>query len=96
VREGLAASGAGAGIGRRQCSTPGTRPSRTVRSRRQRSRSGSDVGRKNLDRYTPADWRNAGPTVQAVIENRWRVYTECEVCELRMVADLRRIALAKG
>jgi hypothetical protein len=37
-----------------------------------------------------------GSTVQAVIENRWRVYTGCEVCELRMVADLPRIALAQG
>lgn len=54
------------------------------------------MGRKNLDRYTSADWRRAGPTVRAVIENRWRVYTECEVCELRMVADLPRIAQAKG
>jgi len=54
------------------------------------------VGRKNLDRYSAADWRRAAPTVQAVIENRWRVYTECEVCELRMVADLPRIANAKG
>ena len=54
------------------------------------------MGRKNLDRYTPADWRSAAPTVRAAIENRWRVYTECEICELRMVADLPRIAHAKG
>ncbi|WP_396594854.1 hypothetical protein [Brevundimonas sp. R86498] len=54
------------------------------------------MGRKNLDRYTPSDWRKAAPTVRAVIESRWQVYTECEVCELRMVADLPRIAKAKG
>ena len=72
------------------------RPSPTARCHLRRSLSGSDVGRKNLDRYTPADWRRAGPTVRAVIENRWRVYTECEVCDLRMVADLARIAKARG
>jgi len=61
-----------------------------------RSASGSDVGRKNLDRYTDGDWRAAAPTVQAAIENRWRVFTECEVCELRILADLKRIQAAKG
>ncbi len=54
------------------------------------------MGRKNLDRYTAEEWRRVGPTVQAAIDNRWRVFTECEVCELRIVADLKRIAQVKG
>ena len=54
------------------------------------------MGRRNLDRYRPEDWRDAAPTVRAAIDNRWRVFTECEVCELRIVADLKRIASVKG
>jgi hypothetical protein len=54
------------------------------------------MGRRNLDRYRPDDWRAAAPTVQAAIDNRWRVFTECEVCELRIVANLKRIAQVKG
>lgn len=54
------------------------------------------MGRKNPDRYTDADWRNAGSTVEALITNGWPVHTQCQVCDLRMEADLRRIAIAKG
>ena len=39
--------------------------------------------RRNPDRYTPADWQEAGRTVGAILANRWLVYTECELCELR-------------
>ena len=39
------------------------------------------MGRRNLDRYTPADWKEAGHTVGAILANRWLVYTECELCE---------------
>lgn len=54
------------------------------------------MGRRNIDRYRPDDWRAVSPTVQAAIDNRWRVFTECDVCCLRIVADLKRIASAKG
>ncbi|MFN7390323.1 hypothetical protein [Brevundimonas sp.] len=54
------------------------------------------MGRRNLDRYRPDDWRAAAPTVRTAIDNRWRVFTESEVCELRIVADRRRIAEVKG
>ena len=54
------------------------------------------MGRKNLDRYTAEDWRLAGGTVGAIIANRWLVFTECDVCDLRIKADLKRIAQEKG
>lgn len=54
------------------------------------------MGRRNLDRYSAADWREAGRTVGAIIANRWLVYTECELCQLRIEADLQRIAQARG
>lgn len=54
------------------------------------------MGRRNPDRYTLDDWRLAGGSVAAIIANRWFVFTECELCELRMKADLRRIAQEKG
>lgn len=41
--------------------------------------------RRNPDRYTAQDWREAGPTVGALRANRWLVYTECDLCELRAV-----------
>ena len=54
------------------------------------------MGRRNPDRYTAEDWRLAGQSVGAIIDNRWTVYTECDLCQLRILADLRRIATAKG
>lgn len=54
------------------------------------------MGRRNPDRYTAADWRLAGGTVGAILANRWTVFTECEVCELRIQADLKRIARERG
>lgn len=54
------------------------------------------MGRKNLDRYSDADWRQAGRTVGAIIANRWLVYSECDLCRLRIEADLKRIAEKRG
>ena len=54
------------------------------------------MGRRNPDRYTVADWRLAGGTVEAIMLNRWLVFTECEVCGLRIRADLKRIARERG
>ena len=54
------------------------------------------MGRKNLDRYTDADWRQAGGTVGAIIANRWLVYSECDLCRLRIQANLQRIAEKRG
>ena len=54
------------------------------------------MGRRNHDRYTADDWREAGPTVGAILANRWLVYTECDLCELRIRADLKRIARERG
>ena len=52
--------------------------------------------RRNPDRYTAADWQEAGRTVGAILANRWLVYTECDLCELRIRADLNRIARERG
>lgn len=54
------------------------------------------MGRRNPDRYTDADWKLAGRTVGAIIANRWLVYTECDLCQLRIQADLKRIARERG
>ena len=54
------------------------------------------MGRRNPDRYTDEDWRFVGSTVGAILANRWLVYTECDLCHLRIQADLRRIARARG
>lgn len=54
------------------------------------------MGRRNLDRYSDADWREAGMTVGAIIANRWLVYSECDLCRLRIEADLKRIAEKRG
>lgn len=54
------------------------------------------MGRRNHDRYTAADWKFAGSTVGAILANRWLVYTECDLCELRIRADLKRIARERG
>ena len=54
------------------------------------------MGRRNLDRYTEDDWREASRTVEQILVNRWRVYADCIVCDLRIEADVRRIAEVKG
>lgn len=54
------------------------------------------MGSRNLDRYTEADWRAASRTVDQILANRWRVYADCGVCDLRIEADVRRIAQVKG
>lgn len=54
------------------------------------------MGARNLDRFTLADWRSACPTVADLIRARWEVVVVCPVCDLQMVADLRRIQRDKG
>jgi len=54
------------------------------------------VGRKNLDRYSDDDWRQASPTVRALIENRWPVRSAFKVCDLVMDTDLTRMARDVG
>lgn len=54
------------------------------------------MGRRNLDRYSEDDWRDASRTVEQILMNRWPVIAECPVCELRIMADVRRIAEVKG
>jgi hypothetical protein len=54
------------------------------------------MGRRNPDRYSDSDWKNAGYTVGAILSNRWLVYAECDLCALRIQADLKRIARERG
>lgn len=54
------------------------------------------MGRRNLDRYTEDDWRGASRTVEQILVNGWPVYADCPVCELRIRADLKRIAQVAG
>lgn len=54
------------------------------------------MGRRNLDRYTETDWREASATVTLIIRNGWPVYAECEVCNVRLWVDLALIAERAG
>jgi len=38
--------------------------------------------RRNHDRYTADDWREAGPTVGTILANRWLVYIGCDLWAL--------------
>lgn len=54
------------------------------------------MGRKNLDRYTLADYRAACPSVASIRRAGWVVTAVCAVCDLEMVANLAAIETAKG
>lgn len=54
------------------------------------------MGRKNYDAYSAQDWRDASPTVRAILANRWTVFADCPICDLRIRADVRRIADVMG
>ena len=49
------------------------------------------IGAANIVRREPD-----GRMVGAMLDNRWLVYTECDLCALRIRADLKRIARARG
>ena len=52
--------------------------------------------RRNFDRYTASDWREAGPTVGAILANRWLVYTKCDPWALSSPRKRGRIARERG
>lgn len=54
------------------------------------------MSRRNHDRYTADDWREAGPTVGAILANRWLVYTECDLWALSSPRKRGRIARERG
>lgn len=54
------------------------------------------MGRRNHDRYTADDWREAGPTVGAILANRWLVYTRCNPRALSFPRKRGRIARERG
>jgi hypothetical protein len=49
-----------------------------------------------MDAYTRDDWRRASSSVEMIMENRWTVFADCPACDLRLRADLRRLAEIKG
>lgn len=54
------------------------------------------MGSRNRDRFTDDDWRQGSLTVRQVLSNGWPVYADCDVCGLRLKADLERIAQTAG
>lgn len=54
------------------------------------------MGRRNRDRYTISDWREACPTIRWMRAEGWDVITCCTACGLKMQANLARIEREKG
>lgn len=54
------------------------------------------MGRKNLDRYSDDDWRAASTSLAQILDNGWPVFADCDVCDLRLKADVVRIAQLAG
>lgn len=54
------------------------------------------MGRKNLHAYTDADWRGASGSLRQILLNGWPVYADCDLCGLRLKADLVRMAQLAG
>lgn len=54
------------------------------------------MGRRNLDRYSDDDWRNASATVEQILRNRWPVTAVCEVCDVQLHVDVQLIAERRG
>jgi len=54
------------------------------------------MGRRNLDRYTDDDWRAASRTLEQILANGWPVIAECDLCGVRLRADVEAIAWRAG
>ncbi len=54
------------------------------------------MGTRSRHAFTDADWRSASLTVRQIMSNGWRVYADCDVCNLRLLADLETIARRAG
>lgn len=54
------------------------------------------MGRKNFSAYLEDDWRAASSSIGQILRNGWRVYADCDLCELRLEADLVRVAQLVG
>jgi hypothetical protein len=54
------------------------------------------VGRKNYSAYGSEDWRTASASLGQIITNGWRVYADCDSCELRLQVDVVRVAQIAG
>ena len=50
------------------------------------------MGRKNYDAYGDADWRSASASLRQILSNGWPVYADCDLCDLRLRADVARMA----
>ena len=54
------------------------------------------MGAKNIDRYSPSDWRSGAETVEAMLTRGWEVTTRCDRCRVEQLASLTLIARLKG
>tara|TARA_R110002167_G_scaffold12963_6_gene54886 strand:+ start:1461 stop:1847 length:387 start_codon:yes stop_codon:yes gene_type:complete len=54
------------------------------------------MGRKNFSAYGDDDWRAASSSLRQILMNGWPVYADCDLCDLRLKADLERIAQLAG
>lgn len=54
------------------------------------------MGRRNLDRYSLADWKRACPNVGAMRRARWVVIAVCPACDLQIEANLELVEKTKG
>jgi len=54
------------------------------------------MGRKNYSAYTDDDWRSASSSVRQILSNGWPVYADCDLCDLRIRADLESLARRTG
>lgn len=51
---------------------------------------------RSRDRFTEADWRAASRSLRQILSNGWTVYADCDVCDLRLKADLESLARRVG
>lgn len=46
------------------------------------------MARKNYSAYRQRDWLEASGTLRQILSNGWPVYADCDLCGLRLKADL--------
>ncbi len=54
------------------------------------------MGRKNYHAFSDDDWRSSSSSLRQILTNGWPVYADCDVCDLRLKADLARMAQLVG
>ena len=54
------------------------------------------MGTRNPDKIPMDEWRRFYPTVDKMIEGRWRITGRCRICELKVSVSLALIARLSG